>query len=95
MYYPERKIKMKSSPGMVVVTKFVTSEDKLFSSYIDYINREAAIRNKHIDQYNQFMDYMGNPNKTGELFTAESDSLSVEEKNNLKKLFERRYFGRK
>lgn len=88
MYYPERKIKMKSSPGMVVVTKFVTSEDKLFSSYIDYINREAAIRNKHIDQYNQFMDYMGNPNKTGELFTAESDSLSVEEKNNLKKLFE-------
>ena len=78
---------MKNSPGMVLVTKFVTSDDKLFSSYIDYIDRETAVRNEHMNQYNQFMDYMEDPAKTGELFTAESDSLSVEEKRVLKNLF--------
>lgn len=78
---------MKNSPGVVLVTKFVTNGEKMFSSYIDYINREVAIRNKNIEKYNQFMDYMGNPEKTGELFTADKDNLSKEQKENLKELF--------
>lgn len=72
--------------GVIVKTKFCIPKSRKFQSYIDYIDRDEAIRNKHNVGYNLFADYMGNPKKTTGLFTAQSDMLSVAEKKSLKKV---------
>lgn len=79
----------KKSPGVVLVTKFVTAGEKAFASYIDYIDRDKAVRNRHMDEYNKFIEYMGNPEKTTDLFTYEKDQLEKEDKAALKNLFEK------
>lgn len=84
--------------GVVVVTKFVSAGSKEFRNYINYIDRENAVRNDNADKYTieklkeeafkGYMDYMGNPKKTTDLFTNEKLNLSSEEKQNLKEVFE-------
>ena len=65
-----------------------------FQSYIDYIDREEAQRNNAFLTYNIFSDYeqyneyMGNPEKSSGLFTADKDSLTYAEKKELKSIFE-------
>lgn len=65
-----------------------------FQSYIDYIDREEAQRNNAFSTYNIFSDYkqyneyMGNPEKSSGLFTADKDSLTYAEKKELKSIFE-------
>lgn len=75
--------------GCIVSTDFVTSGSTIFSGYIDYIDRETAVRNEHISDYSIYTDYMDNPEKTTELFTANSNRLSNEEKQQLKALYEK------
>lgn len=75
------------SPGVVVVSKFVFSSSKTFSSYIDYMNRDEAIRNKSFNRYSLYNDYMGNPEKTTGLFNKDTDLMSENEKLNSKELF--------
>ena len=86
--------------GVVLVTKFVSSDSAVFSGYIDYINRSNAVRNDNIDkytiptleneikQYNEYMDYMGDAKKTTELFTNNKDRLSITEKEKLKNIYQ-------
>lgn len=86
--------------GVVLVTKFVSAESAVFSGYIDYINRSNAVRNENIDkytiptldteikEYNEYMEYMGDARKTTELFTADKDRLSADEKDKLKDIFQ-------
>lgn len=65
-----------------------------FQSYIDYIDREEAQRNNAFSTYNIFSDYeqyneyMANPEKSSGLFTADKDSLTYAEKKELKSIFE-------
>lgn len=73
--------------GCNLMSKFVRTTDKAFAKYIDYIDRDNATRNEHYNQYSTYVDYVGNPEKTTDLFTEYSDSLSEEEKINLKKDF--------
>lgn len=81
--------------GVVLVSKFVTSNSKGFRGYIDYIDRDEATRNNAFGQYNIFhpedfdnyQDYMANPAKTSGLFTADKNSLTNEDKQHLKDLF--------
>lgn len=73
--------------GVVVVTEFCKSSSKKFKSYIDYINRDEAVRNENINKYNLYQDYMGNPEKTTGLFTSQKNSLSKQEKTDLKNIF--------
>ncbi|WP_339325639.1 relaxase MobL, partial [Lacticaseibacillus rhamnosus] len=40
------------SPGIVNVTDFVAAHAKKFGSYINYIDRDEAIRIDHFDQQN-------------------------------------------
>lgn len=75
--------------GCVVVTEFVSAGSSVFSGYIDYIDRENAVRNDHISEFSLYTDYMDNPEKTTDLFTANSDHLTAEEKQNYKKLYEK------
>lgn len=73
--------------GVVLVTKFIRPKSKAYAGYIDYIDRDEAVRNEYSDKWNGYADYMGNPEKTTEMFSAGSDRLSVEEKQQLKKDF--------
>lgn len=74
--------------GVVVVTKFCRSHSSQFSSYINYIDREEAARTENSSRYNLYQDYMGNPEKTTGLFTAEKNDLTVQDKEELKELFQ-------
>ena len=81
--------------GVVCVSKFVTESSDKYQGFINYIDRESSQRNEHYDKFNAFeksaygsyQDYMGNPEKSGELFTEEYDYLSEEQKKELKEVF--------
>lgn len=75
--------------GVNVMTKFCKPGDDAYGEYIDYMNRTEAVRNKYIDKYNLYNDYMGNPQKTDVLFTDNKDSLTKEETKELKEIFKK------
>ncbi|MGX9758820.1 MobP2 family relaxase [Clostridioides difficile] len=75
------------SPGVVHISRFVTSTNNAFKNYIDYLDRKEAIRNDAFNRYSLYNDYMGNPVKTTGLFNKEKDILSDIEKENIKELF--------
>ncbi|WP_052008635.1 relaxase MobL [Listeria aquatica] len=67
-------------PGIVLASSFVSSTDEKFQKYVEYMNREEAIRNEAFEKYNiiayeQFNDYMENPAKSSGLFSATEDYL--------------------
>lgn len=78
----------KINAGVVVVTRFVASGNKLFTAYINYIDRDEATRNENFFSYSLYQDYMDDPNKSSSLFTADKDQLNPLEKQKLKKVFE-------
>ena len=79
------------TPGVVLKTKFVTSDKKAFQDYVDYVDRDDAKKEQgaHEKLFTLYQDYMDNPDKTSSLFTQQSDQLNEEEKKHLKKLFEK------
>lgn len=81
------KVTSKSSPAVVFKSKFIISSHKKFKSYIDYIDRDEAIRNNAFSRYSLYNDYMGNPQKTTGIFTSSSSLLSKKEKDALKDKF--------
>lgn len=82
--------------GVILVNKFLTPGSKRYKTYIDYLDREEAVRNKYFEKYSydfsdykEYVDgYMNNPEKTTGIFTKEKDNLSFVEKLSLKNLFE-------
>ena len=66
-------------PGVVVVTKFCRPKSQPFNTYVDYINRDEAVRSEKENEFNLYTDYMGNSEKTTGLFTKQKDVLSNEE----------------
>lgn len=74
-------------PGIVHMRQWVKSNSEKFSTYINYIDREEAVRNYKIEDYSLFNDYMGNPKKSGSLFTDDKDFLTENERRELKNLF--------
>lgn len=80
-----------TSPGVVIVSKFVTSSKDAFKNYVNYIDREEAkSNNKQVNEkmFSMYQDYMGDAEKTSSLFTNHIDSLSKSESKQIKKLFE-------
>ncbi|PFL68503.1 hypothetical protein COJ36_06845 [Priestia megaterium] len=78
------------TPGVVLKTKFVTSDKKAFQEYVEYVDRDDAKKDQeaHEKLFSLYQDYMNNPNKTSSLFTERSDQLNEYEKEELKDLFE-------
>ena len=74
--------------GVNIMCRFVKPDNALFGGYIKYIDRDEAVRNDNIEQFNSYMDYMGNPEKTSELYNADKDQLNKEDLEQLKKKFE-------
>lgn len=73
--------------GVILKSRFTLSKNRKFQEYIDYIDREEAVRNENFEKFSSYNDYMGNPEKTTGLFTADKDSLDEKEKLELKHLF--------
>ncbi|ASK61354.1 hypothetical protein CFK37_03785 [Virgibacillus phasianinus] len=86
------------SPAVVLRSKFVTSQSNAFNDYINYMDRDDAKSHVHLNEssnnkddffvFHDFMDYMGDEEKRGELFTKNKDALSLDEKKDLKKQFQ-------
>lgn len=90
----------KINAGVVMVTKFITNESETFASYIDYMDRDNATRLKHVDEFTtdklyeesknknaDYLEYMGDPQKLSNLFTADKNVLTDQEKKELKRTF--------
>lgn len=82
---------MQSKAGVVLVTRFVSGASKIFGSYIDYIDRDEAVRNENFKEFTAFEEYVGsymaNEEKTYGIFTADKNELSSEAKNSLKDIY--------
>ena len=88
----------KVSPGVVLTSRFVFSDDKFFE-YIEYIDRPEAVRSDAYFLYSVYTDYMDNPEKQQRTglntkseraaapFTATKDNLTAAEKQALKQQF--------
>ncbi|MFY2307155.1 MobP2 family relaxase [Lysinibacillus fusiformis] len=87
---------MNSSPGVVLKSQFVMPSSDEYQDFINYIDRDAAKVNENIifdenDSFSvfyQYMDYMGDENKQGALFSSTEDIINAEQKNSLKDLFQ-------
>ena len=79
------------TPGVVLKTKFVTSNLKAYKEYVDYVDREDAKKEygAHEKLFTLYQVYLANPDKTSSLFTDQSNQLNGQEKKQLKKLFEK------
>ncbi|GAB3043969.1 hypothetical protein GCM10027286_02970 [Virgibacillus ainsalahensis] len=87
-----------SSPAVVLRSKFVIPGSNIFNDYINYIDREDAKRHIHVNQssketddffvFHDFMDYMDDEAKQGELFTENNDQLNQDDKKILKQRFQ-------
>ncbi|ELC8331499.1 hypothetical protein QYB80_001396 [Clostridium perfringens] len=75
-------------PAIVHKVRWVSCGSKKFKSYIDYIDRDEATRNYNFDDFSLYNDYMGNPEKSGSLFTEKNDYMTKKEIKELKKNFE-------
>ena len=73
--------------GCVVVTKFCGSKSAAFGNYINYIDRESAVRNEYISSYNLYNDYMGNPDKTTGIFSNSKMELESSDIQKIKDIF--------
>ncbi|EPH86360.1 MobP2 family relaxase [Enterococcus faecalis] len=85
----------KKRPGVVFAFKYVTGNAKVFKEYVDYLDREEAIRTAHYDQFNAatqdkdgYLEYMENPEKSEGIFTANKDELSRTERRAMKEVFQ-------
>lgn len=80
--------------GVIHKVRWVKSSNKVFSSYINYIDRDEATRNYNFKDFSLYNDYMGNPKKSGSLFDMENDNFTESEIKNLKRKYsEAQYKG--
>lgn len=92
-----------SKAGVIISTRFVdrnleeqknyTNNKKVqtFKSYINYLDRDEAVRNESFNSFSLYNDYMGNPEKSDGIFTKDKDNLTKEEKKQIKDLFQQAY----
>ena len=74
------------SAGCILNLKFSTvDQEKSFSGYINYMDRAEA-RGDSMD-YEGYTDYMGNPEKSHGLFTADKDHLETADIKKLKEIY--------
>lgn len=86
---------MKTTPAIVLKSKFVMPSAKEYTDYVSYIDREDAKINLNINNeveeefsiFHSYMDYMGDDKKQGALFTSEWDTLNKNSLVTLRNLF--------
>ncbi|QQK77828.1 hypothetical protein HUG15_21100 [Salicibibacter cibarius] len=80
----------KITPGVVLKTKFITSNKKAFHQYVNYVDREEAKGDKQLpaQMFSLYNHYMDDPEKTSALFTEKRDYLDTHDKDELKHAFQ-------
>lgn len=78
--------------GIVYASKFISGSNKTFQKYVDYIDRDEAVRTSHVQEFNMvdfdgYNTYMGNPEKTSALFSSATNALTASQKKELKQQF--------
>lgn len=76
--------------GVVCMTQFCSHDGKEFGAYISYMDRDEATKIKERYKFNLFekyLDYVGNTEKMGSLWTKDKDVLTKNELNSLKEAF--------
>lgn len=73
--------------GVIFKSRFCSPTKKTFGDYINYIDRDEAVRNDNLSKFSLYNDYMGNSEKTTGLFTENKDFLTQNEKKELKDIF--------
>ena len=76
--------------GIICTTRFCESNSKIFSQYINYIDRDEAVKRDNLDKYNLFndyLDYMGDTKKTSSLFSNDKEYMTHEDKKALQDTF--------
>lgn len=73
--------------GVIFKSRFCSPTKKIFGNYINYIDRNEAVRNDNLSKFSLYNDYIGNSEKTTGLFTENKDFLSQNEKKELKDIF--------
>lgn len=74
--------------AIVHSVRWVSPKSGKFKNYIKYIDRDEATRNYKFEDFSLYNDYMGNPEKSGSLFTNEKDFMNKREIRELKNNFE-------
>lgn len=64
------------SPGVVLVSKYVSGKSTKFSKYVNYINRDEAVRTEKFQTYNVnkldgYNQYMGTRKEQRDLYPAQ------------------------
>ena len=79
------------TPGVVLKTKFITSNQKAFHQYVNYVDREEAKGDKQLpsQMFSLYNHYMDDPAKTSALFTEKRDHLDTHDKDALKQAFQK------
>lgn len=85
------------TPAVVLKSKFVMPSSAEYKKYVDYIDREDVKKVLKMDRaskqlndfqvFHSYMDYMGDDEKQGSLFTNDADQLDEKEKIELKNAF--------
>lgn len=73
--------------GVIVKNRFCKPSSSKYNQYINYMDRPEAVRTEHTMEYDLYADYMGNPEKTTGLFSAEKNRLTEAESKEMKKRF--------
>lgn len=86
-----------SSPAVILKSKFIMPNVKEYKDYVEYIDRDDAKKEVVVDRdsedltdfkmFHHFMEYMGDEEKDGQLFTENNDELTNEQKQELKDQF--------
>jgi hypothetical protein len=76
-------------PAVVIKSKFITSSnDSKFKDYLNYMDRKNTHSFENdFENYQDYQDYMSNSEKSTGIFTLDKDSLTEDEKIQLKDIF--------
>ena len=88
---------MSRSPGVVLKSKFVMPSASAYNNYVEYMDRDDVKREVQVNRHSQavndfqvyhsYINYMGDEEKQGSLFTSDIDELNSKQKRELKKIF--------
>ena len=73
--------------GVIMTIEFAKPNSQVFAEYLDYMAREDAVKHEPFMEYDLYQNYMDNPNKSTGVFTADKNSLSVEQKKELRNIY--------
>ena len=73
--------------GVILTTEFAKPGSQVFAEYLDYMTREEAVEHEPFVEYELYQNYMDNPNKSTGVFTADKNSLTKIQREELRDIY--------